>query len=163
MRVAPGGVLSIYVALHNKHMQCISYDLPAVESIARANVDHFGVADRVICMSGDFFKNDLPEADVVVMGNILHDWDEEQKLNLFKKAYEALPPGGAFVAIENVIDNDRIKNVLGLLMSLNMLIETSGGFDYTGADFERWAKQTGFVSTSIIPLAGPTSAAIAYK
>ena len=158
-----GGFLSIYVALNNQHMQCISYDLPAVESIAQANVDHFGVVDRVKCISGDFFKNDLPKADVVVMGNILHDWNEEQKLNLFKKAYEALPVGGAFVAIENVIDSDRRKNALGLLMSLNMLIETPGGFDYTGSDFERWAKQTGFDTTNIISLTGPTSAAIAYK
>jgi precorrin-6B methylase 2 len=158
-----GGLLCAQVALQHPHMQCITYDLPPVEPIAQANIDRFGVADKVKCMSGDFFKDNLPGADIVVMGNILHDWNEEQKLGLFKKAYEALPAGGAFVAIENVIDNDRNQNVFGLLMSLNMLIETPGGFDYTQADFDRWAKQTGFGRTVIIPLAGPTSAAIAYK
>lgn len=158
-----GGFLSIYVAMNNPHMQCVSYDLPTVEPIAKKNVNHFGLADRVNCISGDFFTDNLPKADIVVMGNILHDWNEEQKLSLFRRAYEALPAGGAFVAIENVIDNDRRQNVLGLLMSLNMLIETPGGFDYTVADFEKWAKQTGFTSTEIVPLAGPTSAAIAYK
>lgn len=158
-----GGLLSAQVALHQPHMQCISFDLPPVEPIARATVRQLGVEDRVKCISGDFFRDELPKADIVVMGNILHDWNEEQKLQLFRKAYDALPPGGAFVAIENVIDNDRNKNAFGLLMSLNMLIETSGGFDYTQADFERWATQTGFTSTAIIPLTGPTSAAIAYK
>ena len=158
-----GGLLSVYVAMNNTHMNCISFDLPAVEEIAKANVNHFGLAGKVKCESGNFFKDDLPKADIVVMGNILHDWDEEQKLGLFRKAFEAIPAGGAFVAIENVIDNDRRQNVLGLLMSLNMLIETPGGFDYTVADFERWAKQTGFKNTEVVPLAGPTSAAIAYK
>ena len=97
------------------------------------------------------------------MGNILHDWNEKEKLELFKKAYDALPEGGAFVGIEAIIDDERRKNVFGLLMSLNMLIETRGGSDYTMNDFTRWATQSGFKKTSLIPLAGPTSAAIAYK
>jgi hypothetical protein len=97
------------------------------------------------------------------MGNILHDWDEEKKLLLIKKAYDALPAGGAFVAIENVIDEQRKQNSFGLMMSLNMLIETGKGFDYTFSDFTSWAKAAGFKSTMIIPLTGPTSAAIAYK
>ena len=97
------------------------------------------------------------------MGNILHDWDEESKIALMKKAHEALPDGGAFVAIENIIDDERKQNVFGMMMSLNMLIETGKGFDYTFADFSIWAKKVGFKSTSLLPLAGPTSAAIAYK
>ncbi len=97
------------------------------------------------------------------MGNILHDWDEEKKIMLMKKAYDAIPSGGAFVAIENVIDDERKQNVFGMMMSLNMLIETGKGFDYTFADFNKWAKEVGFKSTSLVPLAGPSSAAIAYK
>jgi hypothetical protein len=97
------------------------------------------------------------------MGNILHDWNEDEKLKLFKQAYDALPAGGAFVAIEAVIDNERNKNAFGLLMSLNMLIETNGGSDYTMNDFSKWATQTGFKRTELIPLTGPTSAAVAYK
>ena len=97
------------------------------------------------------------------MGNILHDWNEENKLMLMKKAYDALPEGGAFVAIEGIIDDERKKNVFGMMMSLNMLIETGKGFDYTFADFNKWAKAVGFKSTALMPLAGPSSAAIAYK
>lgn len=158
-----GGVLSIMVAKHQAHMNCISFDLPAVEPIANSKIKEAQLSDRVKTASGDFFKDPFPRADVITMGNILHDWDESQKLQLLQKAYDALPEGGAFVAIENVIDDERIKNVFGMMMSLNMLIETGTGFDYTYASFNKWAKSVGFKSTSIIALTGPTSAAIAYK
>ncbi len=157
------GILCAQVALNQPHMRCISFDLPAVEPIAKATIEKFNLAERVEIRSGDFFKDPLPKADVIVMGNIIHDWDEKEKLMLFKKGYDALPAGGAYVCIEAVIDDERKKNVFGLLMSLNMLIETKGGFDYTMADFTRWATQTGFKKTELISLAGPTSAAIAYK
>ena len=158
-----GAMLSLMVAKHQPHMQCTSFDLPPVAPIAQENIDKFGLGDRVKTAEGDFFKDKLPAADVLVMGNILHDWDEEQKVALMKRAYDALPVGGVFVAIENVIDDTRNKNAFGLMMSLNMLIETAHGFDYTFADFNRWAKQCGFSKTEIIPLVGPSSAAVAYK
>jgi len=158
-----GAMLSIMVAKHQPHMQCANFDLPPVAAIAQQNIDHFGLSERVKTVNGDFFKDALPNADVVVMGNILHDWDEAQKIMLMTKAYEALSSGGAFVAIENVIDEQRKENAFGLMMSLNMLIETGKGFDYTFSDFNKWAMATGFKRTEIIPLTGPSSAAVAYK
>lgn len=158
-----GAMLSLMVAKHQSHMHCISFDLPAVNPIAQENINHFGLSERVKTFDGDFFKDPLPQADMVVMGNILHDWDEEQKLKLMKKAFEALPSGGALVAIENIIDDERKQNSFGLMMSLNMLIETGTGFDYTFTDFTKWAKATGFKNTSLVQLTGPSSAAIAIK
>ena len=157
------GLLSLMVAKHQPHMSCVSWDLPPVGPIANETIQKFQLQDRVKIAAGDFFKDQFPKADILTMGNILHDWDEETKLMLMKKAYDALPEGGAFVAIEGVIDDERNKNAFGMMMSLNMLIETGTGFDYTFADFSKWAKQIGFKSTSLLPLAGPTSAAIAYK
>lgn len=157
------GLLSLMVARHNAHMHCTSFDLPPVEPVANATIQQFGLSDQVKTASGNFFTMPIPNADIVVMGNILHDWDEENKISLMKKAYDALPANGAFVAIENIIDDERKQNVFGMMMSLNMLIETGTGFDYTFADFNRWANIAGFKSTSIIPLTGPSSAAIAYK
>ncbi len=157
------GLLSLMVAKHQPHMSCTSFDLPPVAPIANATIQQLKLADRVKTASGDFFADPVPAADVVVMGNILHDWDEDNKLMLMKKAYDALPANGAFVAIEGIIDDERKQNVFGMMMSLNMLIETGKGFDYTFADFNRWAKIVGFKSTAIIPLAGPSSGAIAYK
>ena len=157
------GLLSLMVAKHQPHMSCITFDLPPIKAIANTTIQQFQFGDRVKAESGDFFANAFPEGDVIVMGNILHDWNEENKLTLMKKAYEALPGGGAFVAIENIIDDERKQNVFGMMMSLNMLIETGEGFDYTFSDFNNWAKTVGFTSTSLLPLTGPSSAAIAYK
>lgn len=157
------GVLSVMVAKHNAHMNCTTFDLPALEGMANETIQKFQISDRVKVASGDFFENGIPNADIVTMGNVLHDWDEETKIKLMQKAYDALPIGGAFIAIENVIDNERTKNVFGMMMSLNMLIETGDGFDYTFEDFNKWAKQVGFSSTSLLPLMGPSSAAIAIK
>jgi hypothetical protein len=156
-------LLSIMVAKQHPHMICTSLDLPPVEPIALLNIKQYQLTDRVTPASLDFFAQPLPASDVVVMGNILHDWNEEKKITLMKKAYDALPSGGAFIAIENIIDDERKSNLFGLLMSLNMLIETGKGFDYTFSDFEKWAKTVGFSRTEKLPLVGPASAAIAYK
>ncbi|ANE51596.1 methyltransferase [Flavisolibacter tropicus] len=157
------GLLAIQVALNNPHMQTITYDLPAVEQVAKKWVERFDAVARVRIQSGDFFKDPFPKADIITMGNILHDWGYEDKLKLAKKAYEALPAGGAFIVIEGIIDNERKENTFGLLMSLNMLIETQAGYDFTFNDFQNLAKEAGFTRFELLHLAGPTSAAIAYK
>ena len=97
------------------------------------------------------------------MGNILHDWGLESKLDLARAAYDALPDGGAFVVIESIIDDNRNQNVFGLLMSLNMLIETRDGYDFTFLDFKNLCHKVGFRRFELLPLKGPNSAAIAYK
>ncbi len=98
-----------------------------------------------------------------MMGHILHDWDLPTKTMLIAKAFDALPAGGAFIVYEAIIDDDRSKNAFGLLMSLNMLIETPGGFDYTGADCSGWMRAAGFKTTRVEALAGPDSMVIGIK
>jgi hypothetical protein len=134
-----------------------------VVPLAQKHIEAAGVAERITPIGGDFFADEQPKMDVVTMGNILHDWNLEKKKQLIEKAYAALPDGGAFVAIENLIDDARRENAFGLLMSLNMLIEFGDAFDYTGAEFRQWCGDAGFKRFEFIPLAGPTSAAIAYK
>lgn len=157
------GHLSIILAQHHPHLRCTTFDMPVVEPIAARTIKDAGVDDRVTTASGDFFADPLPRADVITMGNILHDWNLERKLQLIRAAFEALPPDGALVVIENLIDDDRRENVFGLMMSLNMLIEFGDGFDFTGADFRTWCEGVGFKTVEVLPLAGPASAAIAYK
>jgi precorrin-6B methylase 2 len=158
-----GAQLSAQVAIHNDHMRCISFDLPAVTPIALENMSKMGLANRVKVTSGDFFIDPFPEAGVITMGNILHDWGTNEKKKLIRKAYEALPEGGALAVIENIIDDERRENAFGLMMSLNMLIETREGYDFTAADFTGWAKEAGFIETFVMPLTGPSSAVIAIK
>ncbi|WP_339707189.1 methyltransferase [Algoriphagus aquimarinus] len=157
------GYLSLMVAKENPHMTCTCFDLPPVEPIAKETIKNLHLEDRVKAESGNFFVDPIPAADIIAMGNILHDWDESEKLQLLQKAYDTLPEGGVFVAIENIIDDERKHNLFGMMMSLNMMIETAGGFDYTFIDFNKWANSVGFKSCEILPLAGPASAAIAYK
>ncbi len=157
------GLLSIEVAQRHPHLTCTSYDLPVVEPIAKKHIAAAGLEHRIRTASGDFFKDQLPKADLITMGMILHDWNLEKKMQLIRSAYDALPPDGALVSIEALIDDARRENVQGLLMSLNMLIEFGDAFDYSGADFRRWCSEVGFTRFEILHLAGPSSAAIAYK
>ena len=157
------GLLSIEAAKRHSHLRCTSFDLPVVEPIAAKHIALAGLEGRVATASGDFFTDPLPKADVITMGMILHDWNLEKKMRLIRSAYDALPVGGALVAIEALIDDARRENVQGLLMSLNMLIEFGDAFDYTGADFRRWCSEVGFTRFEVIPLAGPSSAAVAFK
>jgi len=157
------GDLAAQVALANPHLTGLGFDLPSVAPVFEEYVAALGVADRVAFQAGDFFANDLPKADVVLMGHILHDWDLATKRMLIRKAFDALPSGGALVIYEAIIDDDRSKNAFGLMMSLNMLIETPGGFDYTGADCAGWMREAGFTSTRVEPLVGPDSMVVGIK
>jgi O-methyltransferase domain len=131
--------------------------------VARKHIAAAKLADRIRVESGDFFQDPLPRADVITMGMILHDWNLERKMQLIRAAYHALPPGGAFIVVEALIDDARRENIFGLVMSLNMLIEFGEAFDYSAADFEKWGREVGFKRFEVIHLAGPSSAAIAYK
>jgi SAM-dependent methyltransferase len=157
------GDLAAQVALANAHLTGTGFDLPEVAPIFEEYVAAVGVSARVRFAAGDFFKDPLPRADVIMMGHILHDWDLPAKKLLIRKAHDALAPGGALIVYESIIDNDRSKNAFGLMMSLNMLIETPGGFDYTGADCEGWMRDAGFASTRVEPLVGPDSMVIGLK
>jgi O-methyltransferase/methyltransferase family protein len=157
------GDLAVQVALAHPHVSGVGFDLAEVEPIFEEYVQRNGLSGRLKFSRGDFFNNPIPETDVVMMGHILHDWDLQEKKMLIRKAYDALPQGGALIVYESIIDDDRSKNVFGLLMSLNMLIETQGGFDYTGADCMGWMKEIGFKETRVEHLVGPDSMVVGTK
>src|SRR5262245_6413904 len=160
--VAQGG-LPVVLAQTHSHLTGIGADLPVVGPIFDKYVASHGLQDRLKFAKLDFFKDPLPKADVVIMGHILHDWDLATKKMLVGKAYDALPAGGAFIVFEAIIDDERRSNAFGLLMSLNMLIETRGGFDYTGADCATWMREAGFTQTRVEHLSGPDSMVIGVK
>jgi O-methyltransferase/methyltransferase family protein len=157
------GDLAVQVALAHAHLRGTGFDLGEVGPIFEDYVAQNGVSDRLAFTPGDFFADPLPSADVIMMGHILHDWNLTQKQALVRKAYDAVPSGGAFIVYESIIDDDRRQNAFGLLMSLNMLIETPGGFDYTGADCIEWMKAAGFREARVEHLIGPDSMVIGTK
>jgi len=157
------GCLPAQIALAHDHLSGGGFDLPQIGPIFEQYVASFGLAQRLRFYPGDFFKDPLPETDVLLMGHILHDWGLEEKRVLIAKAYEALNPGGALIVYEAVIDDARNQNAFGLLMSLNMLIETPAGFDYTGADCQSWLRDAGFHDTHVEHLVGPDSMVVGIK
>nr|WP_264514879.1 acetylserotonin O-methyltransferase [Luteolibacter rhizosphaerae] len=157
------GDLVAQIALANPHLKGTGFDLPPVKPIFESYMADLGLAGRVSFTSGDFFEDELPQADVILMGHILHDWDLPTKKMLLEKAYRALPAGGAVVIYDAIIDDDRSQNAFGLLMSLNMLIETQGGFDYTGADCIGWMQEAGFTECRVEHLVGPDSMVVGIK
>jgi hypothetical protein len=159
---AQGG-FTAQIALAHPHLSGGGFDLPKVRPVFEEYMKSFKLQDRMRFHPGSFFDDPLPKVDVIVMGHILHDWDLDQKRMLIRKAFEALPKGGAYIVYEAIIDDERRQNAFGLLMSLNMLMETPGGFDYTGADCQGWMKEASFRETRVVPLAGPDSMVIGIK
>jgi hypothetical protein len=157
------GCVPVTVARAHEHLTGGGFDLPAVGPLFDRYVANAGLGDRLRFYAGDFLTDPLPTADVLCMGHILHDWGMDEKRMLLEKAYAALPDGGALIVYESIIDDDRRKNVFGLLMSLNMLIETEAGFDYTAGECASWMREVGFSQTSVQPLAGPDAMVIALK
>ncbi|MEM1296243.1 MAG: methyltransferase [Verrucomicrobiota bacterium] len=157
------GDLAVQIALANPHLKGIGFDLPEVGPVFEDYVTENKLDGRLSFVGGSFFEDPLPKADVVLFGHILHDWDLEKKRHLLRSAFEALPDGGAVVVYEAIIDDDRSENAFGLLMSLNMLIETDGGFDYSGADCQGWMQEAGFREIRVEHLVGPDSMVIGIK
>lgn len=157
------GDLAVQVALANPHLSGIGFDLAEVGPIFEDYVEQHGLSQRLSFQAGNFFEDPLPQTDVITMGHILHDWNLDEKRVLLRKAYEALSSGGAVVAYDAVIDDDRSQNAFGLMMSLNMLVETPGGFDYTGAECMSWMKEVGFRETRVEHLVGPDSMVVGIK
>lgn len=159
---AQGGV-AVEIARAHQHLTGYGMDLPVVQPVFEEYAKAKGAAQRLRFHAGDFFKEPLPSTDVLIMGHILHDWNLDEKMMLLRKAYEALPPKGALIVYEALIDDGRKSNAFGLLMSLNMLIETHGGFDFTGADCRKWMKEAGFKRTRVERLAGPDGMVVGFK
>jgi SAM-dependent methyltransferase len=159
---AQGG-LTAEIARTHPHLTGYGYDLPAVQPVFEPYMAKQGVHERVSFHAGDFFKEGLPSVDVLVMGHILHDWSLDEKMLLLRKAYDALPTGGSLIVYDAMIDDERRENAFGLLMSLNMLIETPAGFDYTGADCKGWMREAGFRDVRVQALQGPYSMAVGRK
>jgi precorrin-6B methylase 2 len=160
---AAQGDLAVQIALANPHLSGIGFDLAEVGPIFEEYVEKNSITGRLRFIAGSFFEQALPRADVILMGHILHDWGIEDKRKLIRKAYEAVPEGGALIVYESIIDDDRSKNAFGLMMSLNMLIETPAGFDYTGAECQGWMKEAGFRETRVEHLAGPDSMVVGIR
>ena len=138
------GAYDIELCKQYGELRATVFDLPHVAEIAAEKVADAGLADRVNAVGGDFFES-LPEGhDVHLLSMILHDWDEATNRALLRRSFEALTSGGAVVVSELLVNDDKTGPVPAALMSLNMLIETEGGRNYTPAEYAGWLEEAGF-------------------
>jgi hypothetical protein len=157
------GLVPVTLARAHPHLRGIGFDLPPVRPAFEEFVTEAGLGDRLRFVGGDFFRDTLPEADAVIMGHILHNWSLEEKLALIGRAFDTLPAGGLLVVYDTIIDDARRENAFGLLMSLNMLIRTPGGFDYTAAECQDWMRSAGFRDMWTATLGGGESLVVGRK
>jgi phospholipid N-methyltransferase len=158
------GVVPKRIAEENDHVTAIGFDLPRVEPYFREFTSTSPAADRIEFRSGDFFGDDpLPSADVYVLGHILHDWGLDGKQEILANVSEAVHPGGAVVVYGTMIDEERREAEAPLLMSLNMLIETPNGFDYTPSQCLQWLHEAGFEGGEARELPGPETMVLARR
>jgi hypothetical protein len=157
------GCVPVQLAIAHEHLRGGVFELPEVGLFVEQFVRATGLGDRLRFYPGDFFVDDLPSADVLIMGHILHDWSLEERRLLLAKAHAAVPEGGALIVYDAIIDDERRENALGLLMSLLMLLETPAGANHTGAECQAWMRDAGFRETYVQPLAGPDSMVVGIR
>jgi hypothetical protein len=157
------GCLPVQIVLAHPHIIGGGFDLPPMKAQFDRYIGKHGLSERLRFFPGDFLQDPLPAADVLVFGRILHNWDLPTKKILLKRGYDALPAGGALLVYERLIDDARRSNAAALLASLNMLIMTAGGFDFTGEDCIGWMREAGFREMRIEPLPSEQSMVVAVK
>ena len=120
------GHLSIAACRRYPELRATVLDLPAVEPFAREHLAKSGLDNRIEFVTGDFFADDLPKADLYVLGRILHDWDDSKITKLLRKICFALPKKGALLVTETLVDDDRSGPTYTLMQDVNMLVCTDG-------------------------------------
>jgi 3-hydroxy-5-methyl-1-naphthoate 3-O-methyltransferase len=143
------------------------YDLPFVAGIAQKNIQDAGLAGRIRVHGGDFFGDTAYPAghDVILLSMIMHDWSEADDKAILRKCFAALPPGGAVVISELLVNDEKTGPPPAALMSLNMLVETVGGRNYTPAEYRSWLEEIGFRDVQVVwfEAAGANGAVVGYK
>ncbi|OXM69791.1 methyltransferase [Amycolatopsis vastitatis] len=147
---ARGNVAAAVIDAH-PHLRGTVFDVRSTEPLFSEHVTRLGKAEQIGFVGGSFFTDPLPRGDVLIFGHVLHDWSPEQRQDLLAKAYEAVSPGGAVAVYDRMIDDER-TDLTNLLVSLNMIIMTPAGSEYTIGECRHWAESAGFVFDSARPL-----------
>ena len=157
------GHLAIAACERYPHLRAVVFDLPQVINAARVYASRSSVAgQRVEVMAGDFFCDELPDADLFAVGRILHDWGEEKIRVLLTQIYRRLAEGGGILLAEKLLYEDKTGPLSAQLQSLNMLMCTQGKERSLG-EYRDLLEDAGFRNVQGHITGGPLDAILALK
>ncbi len=150
------GAYSTLIAQKHPEISCTMIDLPAVATIADELIEQAGVSDRVQTIKGDYHTAEFPGGnDVVIFFGVLHQESPEDIVALFKKAYDALNPGGIVYVMDMMTDSTHAAPKFSSLFAVNMALTTVNGWVFSDEELEGWLVEAGFTGFSCRPLPPP--------
>jgi acetylserotonin N-methyltransferase len=156
------GHLAIAACQRYPDLQAVVFDLPGALPLAREIVGASTVSNRIELIAGDFFVDSLPEADLYALGRVLHDWSEAKFLTLLRRVFDRLPPDGAVLIAEKLLDDDKRGPRWAQMQNLNMLTCTEGK-ERTLAEYQALLEQVGFSQVMGAKTTSPLDAILAVK
>jgi len=138
------------------------FDLPSVAAVSADYVRQAGLQNRIEILQGDFFRDELPPADLYGVGRILHDWADEKVATLLEKIHQRLPAGGALLICERLLNEERDGPATAYLQSLNMLVVTEGR-ERSANEYEALTRAAGFRSFRFHRTGQPVDVMLAEK
>ncbi len=145
------GTYTIAFLKQNPQMSGVLFDLPDVIEMARERLIAEGLAGRTELVPGDFYKDELPQGcDVALLSAIIHQNSPSQNLELYRKAFRALEPGGMLLIRDHIMSEARTWPPEGATFAINMLVNTRGGDTYTLAEVEKDLTEAGFGDVQLL-------------
>jgi hypothetical protein len=145
------GTYTISFLLKNPSLRAIIFDLERVIPLARERLTAEGLIDRTELIAGNFYKDELPGGcDLALLSAIIHQNSQEENLELYKKIFRALDPGGRVIIRDHIMDESRTSPPSGTLFAINMLVNTRGGDTYTFEEISHGLEKAGFINVQLI-------------
>jgi SAM-dependent methyltransferase len=145
------GTYTIAFLEKNSAMTAVLFDLPDVIPMAEKRLEGEGLLERVKLVSGDFYKDELPEGcDLALLSAIIHQNSPQENLDLYRKIHRALVGGGKLLIRDHVMDPGRTFPPQGTLFAINMLVNTKGGDTYTFDEIKDSLREAGFGEVKLV-------------
>lgn len=145
------GIYSIACLQANPRLRAIVWDRPEVLKVAQEMAVAYGVPDRLTCQPGDMFTDPVPPgADLILLSNVLHDWDVPQNRALLQRCAPALASGGRLV-IHDVFLDDTMDGPLAIALYSAALFTLTEGRAYSAAEYKEWLSEAGLTAGEISP------------
>lgn len=157
------GIYACAIAARHPHIRAAVLERPPVDRIAVASIAKRGLQDRVQVIAGDMFEAELPAGfDVILLSNVLHDWDDPVAEALLAKASRALPSGGLLLIHDAFLDALKTGPLPVALYSA-LLMHSTEGRCFSVGEIRIWLERHGLEWQGLHPTAVDRSVILAKK